>query len=227
MVMLAYWREVGRSRMLKRANPHSAVAAELKPANPHSAVAAERKPANPHSAVADVKAAVGAVPDPEIPVVTIEDLGILRGVAVEGERVVVTITPTYSGCPAMDAIRRDIVEACADAGCPDVEVRTVLSPAWTTDWITGEGRRKLREYGIAPPASFALPASASAEQSTATPLAPPGRGARGPVLVQLSVRCPQCGSPNTREVSRFGSTACKALQVCNDCREPFDHFKAI
>jgi ring-1,2-phenylacetyl-CoA epoxidase subunit PaaD len=157
-------------------------------------------------AVAEAVAeAVASVADPEIPVLTIRDLGILRDVRVEDGTVHVTITPTYSGCPAMDAIRSDIADVCARAGRPDVVVHTVLAPAWTTDWLTEEGKRKLREYGIAPPG--------------------PRRG--GPVVVQLSVRCPQCGSPDTREVSRFGSTACKALHVCNRCREPFDHFKAI
>jgi len=154
----------------------------------------------------DVHSVVAQVPDPEIPVLTIADLGILRDVRVEAGRVTVTITPTYSGCPAMDTIRDDIVDACTRHGWDDVDVQTVLSPAWTTDWMSDEGKRKLREYGIAPPEP---------------------RRANRPVLVQLSVRCPQCGSPDTRELSRFGSTACKALRVCNTCREPFDHFKAI
>jgi ring-1,2-phenylacetyl-CoA epoxidase subunit PaaD len=131
-------------------------------------------------------------------VLTIEDLGILRDVTVVDGRVVVTITPTYSGCPAMDVIADDIRRVV-----PDAEVRTVLAPAWTTDWMSEEGKRKLVEYGIAPPSG------------------------RGPVLVPLSVRCPHCGSLDTRETSRFGSTACKALWVCGSCREPFDHFKAI
>ncbi len=148
--------------------------------------------------VTAVRSLVAAVPDPEIPVLTIEDLGILRDVSVEDGHVVVTITPTYSGCPAMDVIADDIRRAV-----PGAEVRTVLAPAWTTDWMSEEGRRKLVEYGIAPPSG------------------------RGPVLVPLSVRCPQCGSPDTRESSRFGSTACKSLWVCRSCREPFDHFKAI
>ena len=148
-----------------------------------------------------------AVPDPEIPVLTIEDLGILRSVdtAPDG-RVDVTITPTYSGCPAMDAIRADVVDALAREGYPDVHVALVLSPAWTTDWMSEAGRRKLEEYGVAPPAPRE-----------------PGE----PVPLVLSLRCPQCGSPDTRELSRFGSTACKSLWVCNACREPFDHFKAI
>jgi ring-1,2-phenylacetyl-CoA epoxidase subunit PaaD len=153
-----------------------------------------------------VAAIAGAVLDPELPFLTIADLGILRGVDVEGDHVVVTVTPTYSGCPALDAIRRDIVDACARHGYGDVEVRTVLSPAWTTDWMTDGAKRTLRDHGIAPPQR---------------------RGATGPVVVQLAVCCPLCGSPDTREVSRFGSTPCKALRVCNSCREPFDHVKAI
>ncbi len=151
-------------------------------------------------------AIAAAVLDPEVPVLTIEDLGILRSVEVSDgpPAVTVTITPTYSGCPAMEAIRDDIVAAFADGGFDDVHVRFVLSPAWTTDWMSDEGRRKLEEYGVAPP----------------------GRTDR-PVTLSLSVRCPQCGSPDTRELSRFGSTACKSLWVCSACREPFDHFKTI
>ena len=151
-------------------------------------------------------AVAASVLDPEVPVLTIEDLGVLRDVEVAAGRVTVTITPTYSGCPAMDAIRADIRSAFAQAGCADVDVRTVLSPAWTTDWMTEEGRRKLEEFGIAPPRP---------------------RTDDGVVPLTLSVRCPQCGSPDTRELSRFGSTACKALWVCGACAEPFDHFKAI
>jgi ring-1,2-phenylacetyl-CoA epoxidase subunit PaaD len=152
-------------------------------------------------------AVAGAVPDPEIPVLTIEDLGILRDVAVDDRgRVHVQITPTYSGCPAMDAIRADVVEALEREGYAEVRVELVLSPAWTTDWMSEEGRRKLEEYGIAPPEP---------------------QPADGPVPLSLSLRCPQCGSPDTRELSRFGSTACKSLWVCNACREPFDHFKSI
>ncbi|MGH3367234.1 MAG: 1,2-phenylacetyl-CoA epoxidase subunit PaaD [Nocardioidaceae bacterium] len=157
-------------------------------------------------------AAVAAVPDPEVPVLTIEDLGILRDVSVsEAGRVAVTITPTYSGCPAMDAIRADVESALHQQGYDDVEVSLVLSPAWTTNWISEAGRRKLADYGIAPPVRG--PHS--------------GDGDAGPVPLTLSLRCPQCGSPDTRELSRFGSTACKALWVCNACREPFDHFKAL
>lgn len=154
------------------------------------------------------------VADPEIPVLTIEDLGVLRAVhADETGRVIVDITPTYSGCPAMDAIRDDVVLALTADGFADVEVRTVLSPAWTTDWMSAEGKRKLTEYGIAPP---------SALRQAQGP-----RTAQGPVRVQLSIRCPRCGSLDTREVSRFGSTSCKALYECRACLEPFDHFKVI
>ncbi|WP_018347686.1 1,2-phenylacetyl-CoA epoxidase subunit PaaD [Longispora albida] len=152
--------------------------------------------------------AVAAVPDPEIPTVTIEDLGILRDVEVEGSRVVVTITPTYSGCPAMDTIRTDIRRALPGR---DVEVRTVLSPAWTTDWITDAGREKLAKARIAPP-----------WRSDQRLSAPPGT-----LMLSISVRCPNCGSPDTTELSRFGSTACKSLWRCRACGDPFDHFKAI
>lgn len=160
----------------------------------------------------EVRAAVAAVPDPEIPVLTIEDLGILRDVAVEDDRVVVTITPTYSGCPAMDAIRADVVTVLRAHGVEDAEVRTVLSPAWTTDWMSEDGRRKLREYGIAPPAPGATAAG--------------GRACGAAQVVQLGVCCPRCGSFDVRELSRFGATACQAQYACRSCLEPFDHFKA-
>ncbi|MGX1695549.1 1,2-phenylacetyl-CoA epoxidase subunit PaaD [Microbacterium keratanolyticum] len=147
-----------------------------------------------------------SVPDPEVPVLTIEDLGVLRAVTLDGDRVQVDITPTYSGCPAMDTIRDDVVLALTAAGFDDVEVRLVLSPAWTTDWMSDAGKQKLASYGIAPPTGRAAVAS-------------------GPIRLALSVRCPQCGSLDTREVSRFGSTSCKALYECRACLEPFDHFK--
>jgi ring-1,2-phenylacetyl-CoA epoxidase subunit PaaD len=157
--------------------------------------------------------AAARVPDPEIPVLTIEDLGILRDVEVgQDGRVRVTITPTYSGCPAMDAIRTDVVAALAEAGYDEVTVDLVLSPAWTTDWMSQEGRRKLKEYGVAPP----VPRESPVQQESGAP-----------VLLTLSLRCPQCGSQETRELSRFGSTACKSLWVCTSCREPFDHFKTL
>ncbi len=154
------------------------------------------------------RAAAAAVLDPEVPVLTIEDLGVLRDVEVDGDTVTVTVTPTYSGCPAMEVIERDVETAVRGAGFEQVVVRRVLSPAWTTDWMSDEGRRKLEDYGVAPPSARAAHGS-------------------GPVPVALSVRCPQCASPDTHELSRFGSTACKSLWRCNTCREPFDHFKAI
>jgi ring-1,2-phenylacetyl-CoA epoxidase subunit PaaD len=141
------------------------------------------------------------VPDPEIPVVTIADLGILRDVT-EDDRgwVHVQVTPTYSGCPAMDAIADDLVERLTGAGYQHVDVEFVLAPAWTTDDISPGGLEKLAAYGIAPPAR-------TREAFEAL----------GPVGLTLSVRCPQCGSPDTRETSRFGSTACKSLWVCREC----------
>jgi ring-1,2-phenylacetyl-CoA epoxidase subunit PaaD len=149
-----------------------------------------------------------AVLDPELPMVTIEDLGILRDVTEDDQgRVHVTITPTYSGCPAMETIRDDLVESLTLAGFQHVDVEFALSPAWSTDDLTDRGRDRLTRAGIAPPG--------------------PVRAADGPVPLTLSVRCPQCGSLDTRESSRFGSTACKSLWVCRTCREPFDHFKAL
>jgi ring-1,2-phenylacetyl-CoA epoxidase subunit PaaD len=145
--------------------------------------------------LARARAAAAAVEDPEIPVLTIEDLGILRDVQLDGDTVEVTITPTYSGCPAMTVVAWEIEAALSRAGFPHTRIRSVLSPAWTTDWLSEDGRRKLREYGIAPPDPSAHPA------------------------------CPQCGSKNTELISTFGSTACKALHRCLSCREPFDAFK--
>lgn len=150
-----------------------------------------------------------SVLDPELPVVTIADLGILRDVTADDMgRVHVQITPTYSGCPAMETIREDLITRLGEAGYVCVNVEFVMSPAWTTDWLTAEGRDKLQAYGIAPPG-------------------PRDASVGGPLPLTLSVRCPQCGSPDTRELSRFGSTSCKSLWACNACREPFDHFKAI
>lgn len=151
-------------------------------------------------------AIAATVVDPEVPVLTIEDLGVLRAVDVANGHVIVTLTPTYSGCPAIEAMRDDVVRALAAHGCDDVEVRTALAPAWTTDWMSDAGKQKLRDYGIAPPAA---------------------RSATGTVRLNLAVKCPRCGSPDTREITRFGSTACKALFECRACCEPFDHFKAL
>lgn len=155
--------------------------------------------------VETVRTAVAAVVDPEIRVVTIDELGILRGVEVSpAGRARITISPTYSGCPAMDVIRADVAAAARAAGASEVTVDTVLSPAWSTDMISAAGREKLAAAGIAPPG-------------------PAGR--TGVVALTLSVRCPRCGSPATEQLSRFGSTACKALWRCTACQEPFDHIK--
>ena len=148
--------------------------------------------------------------DPEIPVLTIEDLGILRDVQVTEKKITVTITPTYSGCPAMDAIRDDLKAAFAKEGYEDVRVDLVLAPAWTTDWMTEAGKAKLQEYGIAPPSGKAGAARHA-----------------GPIRLSMAVKCPQCASLNTKELTRFGSTSCKALYVCQDCKEPFDYFKVL
>lgn len=150
------------------------------------------------------------VVDPEIPVLTIADLGILRNVDVQGSTVTVTITPTYSGCPAMDAIRDDVYAAFKKEGYQDVHVDLVLAPAWTTDWMTEAGKQKLQQYGIAPPTGHSK-----------------AGGHSGPVRLSLAVKCPQCNSLNTKELTRFGSTSCKALYVCQDCKEPFDYFKVL
>jgi ring-1,2-phenylacetyl-CoA epoxidase subunit PaaD len=144
------------------------------------------------------------VVDPEIPVLTIADLGVLRDVAVIDGQVEVAITPTYSGCPAMNMIKLEIELALERAGIRDSKVRTVLSPAWTTDWMSEQGRRKLREYGIAPPRAAS---------------------SRRALFGEQQVGCPQCGSADTEVISEFGSTSCKALWRCKSCREPFDYFK--
>lgn len=152
-------------------------------------------------------AAAANVPDPEIPVVTLADLGILRGVERRDGRIVVTLTPTYTGCPATLVIRLDVEAALLAAGLTNVLVETVLSPPWSTDDITAEGRQKLRDYGIAPP---------------------PSRSTKGALLFGTdTVACPRCASINTSRISEFGSTPCKALWRCEACREPFDVFKCL
>lgn len=153
------------------------------------------------------------VRDPELPVLTLADLGVLRDVRVADGRVLVTITPTYSGCPAVAEMGADLRASLHAAGYADVEVRLSLTPAWTTDWITEEGRRKLAEAGIAPPARIG-PRPAGPVPLTLTP-------------PERRVACPRCGSHHTTELSRFGSTACKALRRCADCAEPFEHVKEI
>lgn len=161
----------------------------------------------------DARRVAGEVVDPEMPMLTLADLGVLRGVEVSGEVVTVTITPTYSGCPALAEMHEDLRAALLGAGYRDVQVRTVLSPPWSTDWISERGRRKLAEAGVAPPERVGD--------------APPG-----PVPLSLdppSVRvpCPRCGAPSTEELSRFGPTACTALRRCPVCREPFEHVRPL
>jgi ring-1,2-phenylacetyl-CoA epoxidase subunit PaaD len=149
------------------------------------------------------------VKDPEVPVVSVVELGIVRKVAVAGTHVTITITPTYSGCPAMREIEHDIRAALGAAGIVDVALETVHAPAWTTDWIGADAREKLRRYGIAPPGA--------AEHGGLVSIA----------KRRAAAVCPRCGSSNTELKSEFGSTACKAIHVCNACREPFDEFKAF
>ena len=158
-----------------------------------------------------------AVPDPELPMVTVADLGILRDVAAEDGRLVVTITPTYSGCPALREIAHDLRRRLGQAGFAEVTVRTALAPAWSSDWITAEGRRKLQAAGIAPPQAVSPRA---------------GSTHPGPVTLTLTSRreqvpCPRCGSPDTTQTAAFSGTACKALFRCEACREPFEYVKAI
>ncbi len=160
------------------------------------------------STVTELREAIAAIPDPEVPVVTIEDLGILRDVAADEDtgHVVVTITPTYSGCPAMAAISDYVAYIAARHGW-QARIDTVLEPAWTTDWLSEKGREALRRFGIAPP-----------------------RRREGGVAVPLgrhTVACPHCGSTDTEELAHFGSTACKAMRRCRVCREPFDEFKEL
>lgn len=156
------------------------------------------------------------VPDPEIPVISLTDLGIIRNVAWRDDTLVVTVTPTYSGCPATTIINLDIETALAEKGLSKVKLERQLSPAWTTDWISAEGREKLRDYGIAPPID--------------------GTAADGVLMKRidrlsgrsnLTIACPRCGSTHTEKISQFGSTPCKASYRCTDCLEPFDYFKCI
>jgi len=148
------------------------------------------------------------VHDPEVPVLSVVDLGIIREIKLTPSgSPIITITPTYSGCPAMDVISMNIRFKLIEHGHKNVEIRTVLSPAWTTDWMTEKGKEKLKAYGIAPP---------NPKQMVCTP---------DLFQQEESIQCPHCNSYNTRMISQFGSTACKALYQCNDCREPFDYFK--
>jgi len=150
---------------------------------------------------------LSTVTDPEVPVLTIMDLGIVRDVKLDEQQIEVIITPTYSGCPAMDMISMNIKLVLIEHGYNNVKVTSVLSPAWTTDWMSEEGKLKLKEYGIAPP----NPKQQVCDDNLFAP--------------HEAVQCPHCESWHTRRLSEFGSTACKALYQCNDCKEPFDYFK--
>lgn len=156
------------------------------------------------------------VPDPEIPVISLTDLGIVRDVAWQEDTLVVTVTPTYSGCPATSIINLDIERALRERGIESVRLERQLSPPWTSDWLTEEGREKLRAYGIAPPID-----------GTAADGRLAGRIARLAGSSNLTIACPRCGSTHTEKISQFGSTPCKASYRCKDCLEPFDYFKCI
>ncbi|MFG3103520.1 1,2-phenylacetyl-CoA epoxidase subunit PaaD [Streptomyces sp. NPDC048182] len=185
-------------------------------ASPTTASATTASPATASLAAGRARRVAERVPDPELPMLTLADLGVLREVAVRPDgTVVASLTPTYSGCPAMAEMRADVAARLRAAGYERVEIRTVLDPPWTSDWITESGRRKLTEHGIAPPG--AAPRAAT----------PPG-----PVPLVLSptrrtVPCPRCASADTEETSRFAATACKALWRCRTCREPFEYVKEI
>ena len=168
--------------------------------------AGENLPASRDALIARARAALATVVDPEIPVLTIVDLGILREVRLDGDTICAVITPTYSGCPAMNMIAIEADLALERAGFSRRRITQSLSPAWTTDWMTEEGRAKLKAYGIAPPAHSA---------------------SRAALLGVEAICCPLCGSDDVERISEFGSTSCKALWRCRACREPFDHFKCI
>jgi ring-1,2-phenylacetyl-CoA epoxidase subunit PaaD len=166
---------------------------------------------------AQVWAWLASVPDPEIPVISVVDLGIVRDVAVEDGECVVTITPTYSGCPAMQVIAEDVEQALRAHGVDRLRIATRLSPAWTTDWMSEAGKAALKGYGIAPPVQQVVDISGLKHGAVAT--------FSRHAIQQPDVACPHCGSHHTRLTSQFGSTPCKALYQCLDCREPFDYFK--
>ncbi|HUR65593.1 MAG TPA: 1,2-phenylacetyl-CoA epoxidase subunit PaaD [Chitinophagaceae bacterium] len=155
----------------------------------------------------EIYSVLETVTDPEVPALTITDLGIVRDVIINGDEIAVVITPTYSGCPAMDMIASNIKLALLEQGYKNIKVTSVLSPVWTTDWMSEEGKRKLKEFGIAPP----NPKQQVCRQEL--------------FAAAEAVQCPHCNSYHTHRVSEFGSTACKALYQCDDCREPFDYFK--
>ena len=156
----------------------------------------------------DVLSFLKEIPDPEIPVINIVELGVIRKINIQGNAVEIELTPTYSGCPAMKQMEDDIVATLTQKGIAQVSIKTIYTPAWTTDWINEEAKEKLRKYGIAPPQEI------TSDKSFIT-----GK--------TKQIKCPRCGSLNTELVSQFGSTACKALYRCKDCLEPFDYFKCI
>jgi ring-1,2-phenylacetyl-CoA epoxidase subunit PaaD len=158
---------------------------------------------------------VAQVVDPELPMLTLEDLGVLRGVEVDDDTVVVTLTPTYSGCPALATMRADVLVALGRAGYERAEVRTTLSPAWSSDWISPRGRAALVEHGISPPRSVVSTGSTTVNLGIPT------------AIELVDMPCPQCGSTDTHEVSHFGTTACRSLHTCRACGETFDHVKEI
>ena len=155
----------------------------------------------------DIRKLLDDVPDPEIPVLSINDLGIVREISIDGEAVTVSLAPTYSACPATEVIEASVLEHLHANGIADVHIRRVLSPPWTTDWISASGRSKLAEYGIAPPAGSTAKLSLRAEE--------------------LRIACPRCKSQDTIKISEFGSTPCKATYKCAECLEPFEYFKCI
>jgi len=155
-----------------------------------------------------IRSLIGALPDPEIPVISLADLGVIRSVSINGERVTIGITPTYSGCPATEFIEASVIETLQQNGYADVQTKRVLTPAWTTDWISEEGRQKLTAYGIVPPDKAAESKRALFHQD-------------------LAIACPRCSGEDTSKVSEFGSTPCKASYKCNSCLEPFEYFKCL
>jgi ring-1,2-phenylacetyl-CoA epoxidase subunit PaaD len=203
-------RSTGRPDRLPAGTKRTCLPGPVQPARAEAATPAILGPSRSELA----RRVAESVPDPELPMLTIGDLGILRDVTVEGDRVVVSITPTFSGCPAMAEIRADLQARLAAAGVADAEVRTVLSPPWSTEWITEVGRNKLAAAGIAPPAGRPL-ASEGPIPLTLTALAGP------------AVPCPACGSAQTERTAAFGGTACKDLYRCRACAEPFEHMKEV
>ncbi|MQS07795.1 1,2-phenylacetyl-CoA epoxidase subunit PaaD [Streptomyces alkaliphilus] len=194
-----------------RPRTHPAPSAEGTPG--HAGNAEDTTPASGPAREEELRRVAAAVPDPELPVIGLGDLGVLRSVQLspDGVRAEVEITPTYSGCPAVEAMATDVESALREAGVPEVRVRTVLSPPWSTDDITPAGRRALADAGLAPP----------------RPGGPTGGAADGPVPVELAIRCPRCGSTATTLMSRFSATPCTSLRRCESCREPFDHVKEL